>query len=740
MKTKIKQAELYSFDIFDTLITRRVGTPRGIFALMQESLKEKIRLNKDFYTVRIESERLARDAEIGKEASFDGIYQRMQADYDLSDEEVRFLKDLEIKTELENLRGIDENISRVKNLVEQGERVVLISDMYYDSDTIRMFLSHIDPVFEKIKIYVSSEYKATKWTGELFKIVQEKENITPQKWIHFGDNINSDVKKAKNLGIKAKHFEFPPLMEYEKELLGMFPDNTDYQKLVGASRLARLNKSENKNKYDFGASFTAPVLYNYVNWILEESLKKGFKTLHFIARDGYIPKIVADMVIKKRGLDIKTKYIYGSRLAWRVPSKDNWEEFITHTLNDCYQRLSVKFLAYRLHMDLEELNSYLKVKNVKKLLSVKESLKIKDTVLNSTQIRDAILKANEERRKLLIDYLKQELDFSDPSLAFVEINGSGKTQDILHDYINQIMPRSIHTFYLAGNFLNSRDSGSIKQVYCTKPKPHYHYLELLFRAPEGQTINYKYLDNKVIPVQENFPVDKLKDWGFDSYLAGIIDYTQEILKKNEYKQSVDFCYEYHDHLTLRCDFNTADILGDIPFSTVGEETNVQKIAPVLKLYQFLFLILSGKDIHTISEFPDISLARSQRYYKDFMNILLSHKFIINFLAEVRLYKLLKSLSNKKVILWGASIFLEQFLKKYRINSKNIIGIIDRNPYRAGEKIGDYKIYSPDDIKGLKPDSIVLTIKNSHRYIYSRLLNEYNDFKIEKDVFEFLWIS
>ena len=42
MKTKVKQIELYSFDVFDTLITRRVGVPKGIFALMQEKIKGKM--------------------------------------------------------------------------------------------------------------------------------------------------------------------------------------------------------------------------------------------------------------------------------------------------------------------------------------------------------------------------------------------------------------------------------------------------------------------------------------------------------------------------------------------------------------------------------------------------------------------------------------------------------------------------------------------------------------------------
>ena len=41
-KYTIQEAELYSFDIFDTLITRRTFTPFGIFAIMQKKLNEDL--------------------------------------------------------------------------------------------------------------------------------------------------------------------------------------------------------------------------------------------------------------------------------------------------------------------------------------------------------------------------------------------------------------------------------------------------------------------------------------------------------------------------------------------------------------------------------------------------------------------------------------------------------------------------------------------------------------------------
>ena len=56
---------LYSYDIFDTILTRKTATPHGIFALMQQRLRENPgnlpeEVTNGFYELRIQGERLAR--------------------------------------------------------------------------------------------------------------------------------------------------------------------------------------------------------------------------------------------------------------------------------------------------------------------------------------------------------------------------------------------------------------------------------------------------------------------------------------------------------------------------------------------------------------------------------------------------------------------------------------------------------------------------------------------------------
>ena len=94
-----------------------------------------------------------------------------------------------------------------------------------------------------------------------------------------------------------------------------------------------------------------------------------------------------------------------------------------------------------------------------------------------------------------------------------------------------------------------------------------------------------------------------------------------------------------------------------------------------------------------------------------------------------LYTILQS--NKKVLLWGASLFLENFLKKYEISKKyypNILGIIDKNSSRTGSLLSDYEISTPEILKDCEAEEIILTVINSLNERYEEVktyLNEQN---------------
>jgi hypothetical protein len=211
------------------------------------------------------------------------------------------------------------------------------------------------------------------------------------------------------------------------------------------------------------------------------------------------------------------------------------------------------------------------------------------------------------------------------------------------------------------------------------------------------------------------------EWGFNEYLQGIVDFINNLMSYETLKNNPQLCYIYFDHITIKCSAKTATILGDIPFITIGNESHIKKVAPEIPLHKIFFNFLIGKRLYEISEFPFLSLARGNKwtnYIKDFlMKCQIAPSLFIEIILLIELHKL----KNKKIMFWGASIFLENFIKKYKIKSSNILGIIDKNPNRQGGKIGPFSIFSPEEIGNKKPDIVILTIKNRHQSIHRELI-------------------
>lgn len=81
--------------------------------------------------------------------------------------------------------------------------------------------------------------------------------------------------------------------------------------------------------------------------------------------------------------------------------------------------------------------------------------------------------------------------------------------------------------------------------------------------------------------------------------------------------------------------------------------------------------------------------------------------------------------EKKIMLWGASLYLNKIFMANPQMNPNILGVIDINPEKWGTNCGGYKIYPPQKILELKPDGIILTIYNNNDYIYNELKKELN---------------
>lgn len=621
MKKTNKEYKLYSFDIFDTLITRKVATPKGIFVLMKDiintspqfaDLPNDIKTN--FFNYRTNSEFYLRQINNqwndGKDISLDMIYNHIQHTYYLTDSQTKALKELEMQLELDNIIPITENIEKLKILLEKGKRVVLISDMYLPEYIIKEMLLKCDPILCQVKLYLSSTLGFMKTKQALFHYVKEQENVEFSEWTHMGDNKFADFFCARKLGIKAVLYPYVKFKEYEKALLESNSQNSFVQISLGCSKNLRLNKFPNDEKAQLGASLAGPILFPYIYWLLDQAQKRGIERLYFIARDGYILKLIADLIIKENNLPIKTKYIYGSRKAWRISAlnmndDELYRQFIQFTMYE------PKKIPQAFGLTKEEFLSILP-KKLHNYSTNKPDKRLAEYLYNNKDVLEFAIKKNKTQKDCVINYLKSTIDYTDNKFAFVDLDGSGLTQNCLARLINNFFNQNIKSFYYAVTPACCRSLNLEKYYfYALKRGNMGNMLELLTRAPHGQTLKYADKNEDYKPILEQINVTNFKAWGFDSYISGVLEYCNLLSKIKYTYLQIDnqlILDKYINYLFLSIDKNTATLLGSIVHTSYGKESD--EFAPKLNIFDaFHYLFRKKVDTDNLM----YSKARSNKF-------------------------------------------------------------------------------------------------------------------------------
>ena len=617
------EATLYSFDIFDTLITRRVYTPLGIFALMQEKLKTNSKykdtfsdyFKNNFAVLRHKTEFWKRDNVFcnrtgAQDITFEQIYALLQKNQSLTDEQVRLLKELEIQTEKDNLVPISENVGIVKDLIKQKKEVILISDMYFSKEILHDIMTNIDPVFENIDIYVSADILKSKYFGDLYKYVKNKKGYIYNKWLHYDDSWHN-IEKASELQIKTAFVEYGPASDFAPFVMSDLEKefNVFYQAALGSSKLATKYRPESDDLFNFGAEYMGPILYGYTSWVLEQAQIKGLKHLYFVARDSYVPMLIAQKIASVKKMDIQIHYLYGSRAAWRFPTKENIIDHVKINFMEFSDRLTLNFLSDRLEIPTAKLQKYTKIKDPDKILTIKEARRLQANLLNNKAFLQELLSVHKEKEELLVGYLKQEIDFSKDDFAFVEINGSGRTQDYLQKITKKFYPKDLTTFFFHLTIDSSINESSNKISYFPLTTYNTFYLEIFCTNFDGKTIGYKKQGDIIVPVFGKVR-QQLIQFGYQNCIDGVLAYTDKILafeKANKLFVGDLWLYlKFWEYLNFAFSKKVANILGSFPYMVIGDED--KPCAPKYSWWDVVKFAITGKEkVYAVNH---ISIRRS----------------------------------------------------------------------------------------------------------------------------------
>lgn len=702
---------LYSFDIFDTIITRNTATPDGIFALMQYELQhdsgyacldEYIKNN--FYIIRTNSEKLARENFCRRgieEITLQQIYMCMATTGRISARDAELLMELELRIEWDNIIAISANIDKVHNLLDKGERIILISDMYLSARQISKLLAKVDERLLELEIFVSSDVGFTKRTGNLYKYVHNRLGIEYKAWQHYGDNWQSDVLNPLKYGIKAKRYLYPELTVAERILLCNEAD-VFMQLSIGNSRNCRLGGSVKNQAWMVGSSSVAPILVTYVQWILECAKKQKITRLYFIARDGYILQRIADELIQLDGYNIRTKYIYGSRQAWRMPGfSGSVKELRTIiALADFKKKFTLEKLAHILGIEMSELKKFLSARyqqseNDKEVLFCDLA-----RLCYNENFRKYLLRTYGYKKELAQRYLLQEMDLEDEQWAFVELHGTGFTTGGVCNLLKPYYGGKIRAFYLSMDRVGLCGDSVVYNLLSLQ-SPYKHMVELFCRAPHGQTIGYEFKSDIVVPIIERNNDTKWHEGNYEDYLCGIMAYVRGL-------SSIVSIYRCCNHVTLvdayfsniinGKDEIALDYWGGMTISATNENRLAKKVAPKLsaKDIREIFLwnryhLYNGLELSlSILRCNDAEKAKIKYYKKYREQIINRYNSLFNIKKEMPkngyshiLNGIYWNYFTADIVVYGAGKFGKAFCGKAQEIGINVSAWLDKNYVNLG---------------------------------------------------------
>lgn len=273
--------DVVSCDVFDTLLFRNSVYPKNLWR----------RKGKFFKFFRPKAEFAAR------------CLGRIKGKEEISIEDIyRFMKPIwatskEIELEESSLVVNTEVLEWLNLALANGKRIILISDTYLSSEVMKSFLLKLNvPNFE---IITSSSLGKTK-SKNLFPYLIAEEGISPENWLHIGDNHIADVERPSEFGIHT--FLYTPI--FKQLLLTGVVSKKGFKKLArsakgqvaltaAANDLLQIDtaskSSDNFLPEIIGTIVLAPVALEIARWVGELAIELNVQLVCFIGRDGWLP-------------------------------------------------------------------------------------------------------------------------------------------------------------------------------------------------------------------------------------------------------------------------------------------------------------------------------------------------------------------------------------------------------------------------------------------------------------------
>lgn len=370
LKEEIRSAdtEIVSFDVFDTLVKRPLWVPEDAKYFIGYEAKDILSgyEEKAFIKMRTYAEQRCREMSRAKDETCEDvtlaeIYDSMREIYGLSTSVTNALMQKELETERKLVLPRRSGKELFDFAQACGKTVIVVSDMYMNEEAVRSILDKCGYA-GYARLYVSSEYRRLKYTGNLFRIVlaemREKFGAAPGKILHIGDTWQNDIVVPRKLGMRASFL--PKAVDvftgnvgdiFNGNCTSFMKDNLsdvfDTRRLAGQLPLRTMYAVIANNMFDnpfntfqetsrfngdpffMGYFALGTYLFGIARWLYTIAREKEYDRIAFIARDGFVVKKIFDDIVRRTGCGVQSDYVYATRKSVLPYIMDSKEKFYT---------------------------------------------------------------------------------------------------------------------------------------------------------------------------------------------------------------------------------------------------------------------------------------------------------------------------------------------------------------------------------------------------------------------------
>lgn len=452
------EIKFYSLDIFDTLVYRLAKSPRDIFYKISHQKPVK-NIVTSFADIRIQAEFLARQEAQGlgrEEVTLLDIYGCLQRLARCSDDELEYLMNMEISTELELIRPTKFGQDLLESIRKEGTPYILTSDMYLPKEVIQKILNKCQ-ISGFSDLFLSCDIGLTKHNGTLFSHIVSALDVQPANILHIGDNQHSDVNMAKKLGLQARLAPASCNLFLKKKYSPKLTAGLNATQPLSQAYLAQYFEEiaslpdRQSDEWDAEAYFEmvghcvlAPMMTAFIIWLHDRVTEKGIKEINFMARDG---KFMHEVFLQVFDNALPSNYLAASRrmtcLPFSILPPTTLKNFIETTVrsssnpNEFYRKIRA---GDTLKNHMESLGFASETKFDSKLCTEF----IQSLSENSGVFMESFSSEKEWIREYYGNFFQRGR-----KVALVDIGWKGSIQRGIFNCITDLNKSDIHGFYLA---------------------------------------------------------------------------------------------------------------------------------------------------------------------------------------------------------------------------------------------------------------------------------------------------